>query len=741
MGLVSVVALVLSVAYLWRFGDDHGIVPFLLGCALLVVAVVHGIAWRESRSPLLIADLTGLRVRLGGGWTGLPWSEVEQVEVASRGRVGDGRLVVRAHDERRALAESGLRARFAVLLNRWLYDAPLVVPYGLTTTVSVDDIPGSLERLADGRAEIVVVAERVAEPEPTVEVSAAGTLGHADHVAAVAQEGTGAPDVLERSWFGTTLQPEAPDEPYDQASEPVVVTATAEPSDLSAASDEATPFVSAAADAETFDKPEDQPESELVVGSLAEPESQSVAEPDSEAEPETDANGDAEGDPEAQVETGDETEDAEDLPAEEEVPAEDEVAALAARDTPPATRRLVSLVSALRSQAGRRYHAATASAREPTTVGTLALSESLEQQSESLPELVELRRRAPEDDVVDPEAPARPANVALIIDSTTGLGEGDVRTVRPLSPPSGGGGPAAAVAAASISHPFPEHSYAGSLTDVPADAPAATTEARRPESSLPPEPLSRPAPSYATPANLVIGTQMRRAREWLDMSVDDLAERTRIRPFVIESIEVGDFSPCGGDFYARGHLRMLSSVLGIDPEPILASYDENIASAPVSPRAVFDAELSTGVLRPTGGGARWGALIGTVLVLLLVWGVARFFLTDQSNVNDSIVPPPTSNAAASPGIGDAGVPVVPPTHVTLASTGVSSRVVVWDKSMKVVFQGQLHPGQVKTVSGAGPLRVMAVDAGAVALTAPGHPKAPMGSSGQRIFVHVGHPAS
>jgi len=65
------------------------------------------------------------------------------------------------------------------------------------------------------------------------------------------------------------------------------------------------------------------------------------------------------------------------------------------------------------------------------------------------------------------------------------------------------------------------------------------------------------------------------------MSVDDLAERTRIRPYVIESIEMGDFSPCGGDFYARGHLRMLASVLGVDPAPIVSSYDAHLASAPV----------------------------------------------------------------------------------------------------------------------------------------------------------------
>ena len=54
------------------------------------------------------------------------------------------------------------------------------------------------------------------------------------------------------------------------------------------------------------------------------------------------------------------------------------------------------------------------------------------------------------------------------------------------------------------------------------------------------------------------------ARTRLGLTVDQLADRTRIRPHVIESIEVDDFAPCGGDFYARGHLRTLARVLGID---------------------------------------------------------------------------------------------------------------------------------------------------------------------------------
>ncbi len=107
----------------------------------------------------------------------------------------------------------------------------------------------------------------------------------------------------------------------------------------------------------------------------------------------------------------------------------------------------------------------------------------------------------------------------------------------------------------------------------------------------------------------VIGPELAAARTRLGLTVDQLAERTRIRPHVIESIEVDDFAPCGGDFYARGHLRTLARVLAVDVAPLLTSYDEKYADAPIDPRRVFEAELAT-----AGGSIRehprWPQLVG-----------------------------------------------------------------------------------------------------------------------------------
>lgn len=70
-----------------------------------------------------------------------------------------------------------------------------------------------------------------------------------------------------------------------------------------------------------------------------------------------------------------------------------------------------------------------------------------------------------------------------------------------------------------------------------------------------------------------IGQSLSAARIAAGYTVADLSTRTRIRPKVLNGIEEEDFVPCGGDFYARGHIRSLCRVLGLNPEPLLAEFD------------------------------------------------------------------------------------------------------------------------------------------------------------------------
>ena len=114
-------------------------------------------AWElsKARQPMLVADERGVRIRLGLRWIGLTWADVERVEVSERGPIRDGRVAVVARNLGSALAGAGPRARASAWLNRRMYGEPLVVPYGLTTTISVVDPAAAIDRLAGGAVLVV----------------------------------------------------------------------------------------------------------------------------------------------------------------------------------------------------------------------------------------------------------------------------------------------------------------------------------------------------------------------------------------------------------------------------------------------------------------------------------------------------------------------------------------------------------------------------------------------------------
>lgn len=227
-------------------------------------------------------------------------------------------------------------------------------------------------------------------------------------------------------------------------------------------------------------------------------------------------------------------------------------------------------------------------------------------------------------------------------------------------------------------------------------------------------------------ADPVIGPELRAARTRIGLTTDQLAERTRIRPHVIEAIEVDDFVPCGGDFYARGHLRTLARVLGVDVQPLLESYEQRYAHAPVDARRVFEAELATGShgsIRGTRGGPNWSILVAAVMAVVLAWSVARLVMDVPNEVRST----PVLNGSGGPG-GNDGAAVAPVKVVVQAPTS-GAEVVVRDSAGSVVLQSSLAIGEKQQVSAIPPLRVQTTD-GSVTVTVAGKKRGPVGEAGE-----------
>jgi transcriptional regulator with XRE-family HTH domain len=70
-----------------------------------------------------------------------------------------------------------------------------------------------------------------------------------------------------------------------------------------------------------------------------------------------------------------------------------------------------------------------------------------------------------------------------------------------------------------------------------------------------------------------IGETLAQARHRAGLTVAEVSQQTRIRETIIRKIEEDDYSECGGDFYARGHIRAIAKVVGADPEPLIQEYD------------------------------------------------------------------------------------------------------------------------------------------------------------------------
>ncbi len=80
-----------------------------------------------------------------------------------------------------------------------------------------------------------------------------------------------------------------------------------------------------------------------------------------------------------------------------------------------------------------------------------------------------------------------------------------------------------------------------------------------------------------------IGEVLAGARDQAGLSIAQVSEQTRIRQGIIQGIEADDYGVCGGDFYARGHIRSIAHAVGTDPEPLIEEYDHDFSdTGPIS---------------------------------------------------------------------------------------------------------------------------------------------------------------
>jgi len=158
-----------------------------------------------------------------------------------------------------------------------------------------------------------------------------------------------------------------------------------------------------------------------------------------------------------------------------------------------------------------------------------------------------------------------------------------------------------------------------------------------------------------------IGDVLAQARSQAGLTITQVSQRTRIRETIVRGIEHDDFSACGGDFYARGHIRSIARVVGADSEPLIHEYDTT-HGAPQAIRAADVFEPATPIKLKERRRPNWSVAMIIVLALVVGYGVYRAVDAVASPGSHAPVAAPPSHhpsAAAAP-----STPAPTPTHVS-----------------------------------------------------------------------------
>ncbi len=129
-----------------------------------------------------------------------------------------------------------------------------------------------------------------------------------------------------------------------------------------------------------------------------------------------------------------------------------------------------------------------------------------------------------------------------------------------------------------------------------------------------------------------IGEALAEARRQAGLTITDVSQRTRIRESIVRAIEQGDFSACGGDFYARGHIRSIATAVGLDPVPLIHEYDEtHEPPGSISAAEVFEPSKPIRISEPRSFG------LGKVMIvaLLAVIGFAAYHMVSTGSRNQA----------------------------------------------------------------------------------------------------------
>ena len=242
---------------------------------------------------------------------------------------------------------------------------------------------------------------------------------------------------------------------------------------------------------------------------------------------------------------------------------------------------------------------------------------------------------------------------------------------------------------------------------------------------------------------MTLGSTIRDAREAARISLESLSDSTSIRMGLLTEMEDNNFKHCGGDTYARGHLRNIANRIGLNPQILLDLFNEEHST---EKRAMQDLLVENNIMQVPREKKTisWKVPALISVTVLFVIASAQIITSNQSSSpapaptvssSKSAAPAPTPSQSAATTESAAPAPAVTsksgPVSLTLvASRGNSYIHIIVDG--KTAEKGSMFQGETKSFTGKNVVSIYLSNPAGLDLTLNGKQLPPLGGQNEEV---------
>jgi len=236
-----------------------------------------------------------------------------------------------------------------------------------------------------------------------------------------------------------------------------------------------------------------------------------------------------------------------------------------------------------------------------------------------------------------------------------------------------------------------------------------------------------------------LGSLITKARKDAGLSIDDLSAATNIRGPLLRQMESDNFSQCGGETYARGHLRNLATKLSVDPQLFLIAFEDEQMHVD---RSMQDLLVENSVMREPNESRKvsWKVLVAISISVILIVGIAQVAMSNNSSPDIPVTVEETTEPTAEPTTESVDEPIVSTgegVKVVITATRAKSWLFISGSSGQTLFSGQISQGVSKSFSASEQLNLRVGNAGGVDLTVNGKKVDSIGIDGEVVSLSYG----